>query len=191
MTLSTSAVAVCCCRDFAQFVEQPRVLDGNDGLGSEVLDKIDLLIGKWVDILAVDGKGANQFVVAEHGYRERGACASDPRQHRIGLMFVGGKIADVDYFLRRDEGANDRRIHRNDRVAASRLFVRVGCVMHRRHAHITPVEQQQVAEPGVANPHRVFQHGLKNRLQFAGRRADDAQYVRRRRLLLQRLRVAR
>ena len=37
MTLSTSAVAVCCCSDFAQLVEQPRVLDGDDGLGGEVL----------------------------------------------------------------------------------------------------------------------------------------------------------
>ena len=37
MTLSTSAVAVCCCKRFAQLVEQPRVLDGDDGLGGEVL----------------------------------------------------------------------------------------------------------------------------------------------------------
>ena len=32
ITLSTSAVAVCCCSDFAQLVEQARVLDGDDGL---------------------------------------------------------------------------------------------------------------------------------------------------------------
>ena len=36
MTLSTSAVAVCCWRGFAQLVEQPRVLDGDDGLVGEV-----------------------------------------------------------------------------------------------------------------------------------------------------------
>ena len=29
ITLSTSAVAVCCCSDSAQLVEQPRVLDGD------------------------------------------------------------------------------------------------------------------------------------------------------------------
>ena len=43
MTLSTSAVAVCCCRDFAQLVKQPRVFDGDDGLSREVLDEVDLL----------------------------------------------------------------------------------------------------------------------------------------------------
>ena len=37
MTLSTSAVAVCCCRRFAQLVEQPSILDGDDGLLGEVL----------------------------------------------------------------------------------------------------------------------------------------------------------
>ena len=37
MTFSTSAVAVCCCSRFTQLVEQPRVLDGDDGLSGEVL----------------------------------------------------------------------------------------------------------------------------------------------------------
>ena len=41
MTLSTSAVAVCCSSDFAQLVEQTRVLDGDDGLVGEGLEKIE------------------------------------------------------------------------------------------------------------------------------------------------------
>ena len=49
MTLSTSEVAVCCSsledrRCAAQLVEQPRVLDGDDGLGGEVLHQLDLLV---------------------------------------------------------------------------------------------------------------------------------------------------
>ena len=46
MTCSTSDVAVCCSNDsheivgaLSQFVEQPRVLDGDDGLGGEILTK--------------------------------------------------------------------------------------------------------------------------------------------------------
>ena len=34
-----------------QFVQQPRVLDGDDGLGSEVLDQLDLLVGEWSNLL--------------------------------------------------------------------------------------------------------------------------------------------
>ena len=46
ITFSTSAVAVCCCERFAQLVEQPRVLDGDDGLGGKVLYQLDLLVGE-------------------------------------------------------------------------------------------------------------------------------------------------
>ena len=53
MTFSTSLVAVCCSSNFAQivgalaqFVEQPRILDGDDGLRGEVRHKLDLLVGE-------------------------------------------------------------------------------------------------------------------------------------------------
>ena len=68
MTLSTSEVAVCCSSDseivgaLAQLVEQPRVLDGDDGLRGEVLHQLDLLVGERPDFLAVDGDGADQLV---------------------------------------------------------------------------------------------------------------------------------
>ena len=38
----------------AQLVEQPRVLDGDDGLGGEVRDQLDLLVGERPHLLAVD-----------------------------------------------------------------------------------------------------------------------------------------
>ena len=50
----------------AQLVEQPRVLDGDDGLGGEVLHQLDLLVGERAHLLAVDDDGADQFVVLEH-----------------------------------------------------------------------------------------------------------------------------
>ena len=36
----------------AQFIEQPRVLDGDDGLSGEVLDQRDLLVGEGSNLLA-------------------------------------------------------------------------------------------------------------------------------------------
>ena len=47
MTLSTSAVAVCCCSDSSQFAEQPRVLDGDDGLSGEIGYEFDLVTCEW------------------------------------------------------------------------------------------------------------------------------------------------
>ena len=55
MTFNTSSwqSAACNCqiRALAQFVEQPRVLDGDDGLGGEVLHQRDLLVGERFNLL--------------------------------------------------------------------------------------------------------------------------------------------
>ena len=82
MTLSTSAVAVCCCSDFAQLVEQPRVLDGDDGLRGEVLHQLDLLVGERANLLAVDDDGADQFVVLEHRHGDQRSRAGKRRLGR-------------------------------------------------------------------------------------------------------------
>ena len=44
---------------FAQLVEQPRVLDGDDGLVGKGRDQIDLLVCKGTNFLAVHGYGTN------------------------------------------------------------------------------------------------------------------------------------
>ena len=40
----------------AQFVEQPRILDGDDRLSSEVGNDFNLLLAKWADFFAVDAR---------------------------------------------------------------------------------------------------------------------------------------
>ena len=54
ITLSTSAVAVCCCSDFASssvrclhLVEQPDILDRDHCLVGEGRDQLDLLVAEW------------------------------------------------------------------------------------------------------------------------------------------------
>ena len=59
MTLSTSAVAVCCCSDFAELVEQAGVLDGDDGLGGEMLHQLDLFVGERTNFLSVEKDSAD------------------------------------------------------------------------------------------------------------------------------------
>ena len=61
----------------AQFVEQPRVLDGDHGLGGEVLHQLDLLVGERPDLLAVDDDGADQLVVLEHRHDEQRPRAAE------------------------------------------------------------------------------------------------------------------
>ena len=79
LTFRTSLVAVCCSSDLvkivgalAQLIEQPRVLDGDDGLRGEVLNKLDLLVGEGADLLAVDDAPA---AVAVPQHRHCKQCA--------------------------------------------------------------------------------------------------------------------
>ena len=77
MTLSTSAVAVCCSNASVssvvrstQFVQQPRVLDGDNRLSSEVVDQRDLLVIEWTHFLPEYDECADQIVVLQHGHTQ-------------------------------------------------------------------------------------------------------------------------
>src|SRR5262249_23000525 len=82
----------------AQLAQQPRVLDGDDGLIGEALDQLDLFVGKCQDLLAVDGKGANQLAFCEHGNVEDGPKPSEVdggHKYRFTLD-IGGLSGDID-----------------------------------------------------------------------------------------------
>src|SRR5271169_953745 len=51
---------------FPQLLEQPGVLDSDDGLSSEVRQQRNLLVGERSHLLAVNNGSADQFVVLEH-----------------------------------------------------------------------------------------------------------------------------
>src|SRR6202035_5921230 len=46
-----------------QFVEQPRVLDGDDGLGGEIRQQLDLFGCEWSNLLAKDAESADEFIL--------------------------------------------------------------------------------------------------------------------------------
>ena len=50
----------------AEFAEQPRVLDGDDGLGGEVLHQFDLFVCEGTNLLAIDGESADQLIFLQH-----------------------------------------------------------------------------------------------------------------------------
>ena len=100
-------------RALPQLVEQPRVLDGNDSLGSEVLDQLDLLVGERTHFLAVNGDRANQLAVLEHGNAERcPITAKLDRGNHIGIAFEIGRdrrdVDNVDHLLRGGETPEHR-----------------------------------------------------------------------------------
>ena len=75
MTCSTSAGRRLLLQRFAQFAEQPRVLDGDDRLGGEVLHQRDLLVGERPDFLPIDRDSADQLAVLAASARRRTSAA--------------------------------------------------------------------------------------------------------------------
>src|SRR5262249_7969285 len=62
---------------FAQLVEQSGVLDGDDRLGGEILDQLDLLVGEGADLLAVDADSPDQLLILQHRDAENGPSARE------------------------------------------------------------------------------------------------------------------
>ena len=89
---------------FAQFAEQPRILDGDDGLRGEIADKLDLLVGEWLHLLPIHINGADKLVVFEHWHRYKcpHACGFDKRNDAVvfsDVGRVGPEVGDVDNLL--------------------------------------------------------------------------------------------
>src|SRR5215467_12413453 len=65
-----------------EIIEQPRVLDGDDGLGGEISEQIDLLLGERAHFLAINADHTNQLTFLQHR----------DSQHRAGT----GKVSKTD-----------------------------------------------------------------------------------------------
>ena len=66
MTLSTSAVAVCCCRILRSSLSSRVFSIAMTACAAKFLTRLDLLVGERPHLLAIDDDGADQLVVFEH-----------------------------------------------------------------------------------------------------------------------------
>src|SRR5262245_34943234 len=57
---------------FLQLLEQPHILDGNDGLVSEGLDQLNLPLSKWLLKITPDNDAADWRSFSQQGYNQQG-----------------------------------------------------------------------------------------------------------------------
>ena len=167
---------------FAQLVEQPRILDRDDSLGGEVRQKLNLLIGKGPNLLAIDDNGAHHLTFLEQWHDDMSprACGIDKRHDAgvsVEITLVLPKVVDVKDFF----GLGDA-VKRGTRQTASHRFAPepfgiVGHAVHRHRSKVVSLSQEQIADLGFANARRVFQHRLEYRLKIAGRGTDNLEHV--------------
>ena len=60
-----------------QFVQQPRIFNGDDGLSGEVVDQFDLLVGERPNPLSKNDESADKLVLLEQGHGDESSSASE------------------------------------------------------------------------------------------------------------------
>src|SRR5262249_25497604 len=98
------------------------------------------------------------------------------------------RIRDMRGMLRSDDPTQGGPRTRPSQSRASQFLVQLPRhAAGRHHADSIALAQIKCAELRLTYAHRVLQHGLEDRLQLTWRPRNDAQHLRGRRLLLQRL----
>ena len=75
-------MAVCCCRDSLQLIQQSRILDRDYRLIREGLNELDLFLGKGVHLVTSDRECADSFVLPEQWYGQDRPVTT-PAAHRV------------------------------------------------------------------------------------------------------------
>src|SRR5215471_18089740 len=179
-------------KGFAKLIEQPRVLDGDDGLGGEVLHQFDLPAGEGAHLLAVDNKCADQFAFSKQRGQQECSNATKLNSRNKGwkallVSCFGPSIRNMNLLFCLSEPSqwiNRNRFKECGLVSflgkGARKIVCCG------GTEAFAFTKKHDAISSVTNTRRVLQHRLKDPVKLARRSRDDLQHLRCRRLLLAR-----
>ena len=115
MTLSTSAVAVCCCRAIGALRSSlsSRVFSmAMTAWAAKFVHQLDLLVGEGTNFLAVNGERTDQFVLLQHRDSQKRPYAAkfdsrdDPRIASFSVSLLCRKIGDVNDRFGRDHATD-------------------------------------------------------------------------------------
>jgi hypothetical protein len=169
-----------------QLLEEAGVLDGDDGLGGEGLEELDLLVGERAELHSAEQDRPDRYPLAEEGSGKRGSVAVPLR---VGgalreLGVGGGEIVHVDR-LPIDHGP-PRHPVAVDRCGIPDRPEGVGPDLRGEAEHL-PLDPEEIRVRHVAEPRGVLDDGFQHRLHVGGGAADDPEDLAGRRLLLETL----
>src|SRR5262249_49705574 len=150
-----------------QLVDQPRVLDRDDGLARETGEQRDLLVGERPHLLTVDADGADQYPFPEHRHREK--CSRPGTLYkgddiRIALLISGVliQIGNMDRPFRGSHAPKwPQRAGTKRRLALPTLRKRRRGIIHCDHADCFILMKIQISKIGLTDACRVLQYCLK------------------------------
>ena len=158
----------------AQFVEKARILNGNNGLGSEIPHQRNLLVGEGPDFLSINAERSDQLVFLEQGHLQERPSTPEFRDGdhpritvNVGLMLQD--IRNLDRLLcyrnltQRDFWVGAEWIFLKERTPRGRQVPLSDSAI----SIFFFLVQKQHGEFRLAKTHGVLQHGLEHGLQLA------------------------
>jgi hypothetical protein len=166
-------------------LEQPDIVDGDDGLVGEGLDELDLLVREGLNEAAGQDDDARHHSIPQQRDAERRAEAA------VSILVLGvlGIRQDVGYLDRtalQCDPSGDRAPRDREWVLAEKLdLLRRGAAARRQVEALAPSRHDEDVL-GLAEALRRFGDGVQHRLNVRWRAADDVEHVARRGLVLER-----
>src|SRR5262249_12559148 len=148
-----------------------RVVDGDDGLVSEVLHQLDLPIGERADDLPVNANSADQLTVFEHRYADHRPIAGEfgGGNDRWITLDVGLHPPNVgglhNLFGSGDPSKGSVRLRSDQWFALARVGICGRGVVHGNHAERIAVAKEQRTERRLTDANSVRENGPEYRLQ--------------------------
>src|SRR5215472_15336925 len=130
---------------FPQFAQQSRVFDGDHSLISEVLQQLDLFIGKRTHFLTINSDDSNYLIIFEHRHTNQRARFSNLNRRNAHPLTVSWSIAyviDLNHFL-----AENDPTHRTLRMRLQygfieeELTVLLGCAFNCDDANLVTLAE--------------------------------------------------
>ena len=165
-------------------VEQPHVLDRDDGLVGEGLHQGDLAVGERQHLVSDDVDDSLQLAGPEHRHGNQSSEGAH-LSRAVGVLGIGTGIEDLDRALLQGSTTGAASPSRLDRILlleCSQLRRDVVGGHHSQHLPVEPEDQRVLA---LAQLDGVLGHRLEHRLQIEGGLPDHLEELAGRRLLFQ------
>src|SRR5262249_15751400 len=152
------------------FIEQPRVLDGDDCLSSEAPEKLDFPVVESSYLLPVDDYRANHFTVFEHrDHKERSHAADLRKSHGVLVGLVRSHMLPYVSNLDNLFGLSHSRYRTpsDQRLALAKLGKGARCIVLCHYTESVCFTKKQCSEVGLTQFRSVGQNGIEQAVQVA------------------------